>query len=58
MIVGPLVGSRVYNSAGPDVLWFGCGVLGVVLAAGFTLLIRLEDHETGTAYTLPSSAPK
>jgi hypothetical protein len=45
MIVGPLVGSWVYNSAGPDLLWFGCGVLGVVLAAGFTLLIAISETE-------------
>ncbi|RPJ61605.1 MAG: MFS transporter [Acidobacteria bacterium] len=44
-IVGPLVGSWVYNSAGPDTLWFGCGVLGIVLAAGFTLLIAISDRE-------------
>ncbi len=40
MIIGPLVGSWVYNSVGPDALWFGCGVLGVLLVAGFTLLIH------------------
>ena len=42
MIVGPIVGSWVYNSAGPDVVWYACGVLGLVLAAGFTLLIAMK----------------
>jgi len=58
MIVGPLVGAWVYNSAGPDALWFGCGALGVLLAAGFTVLNRMGNQDAGTAYTLPSSAPK
>jgi predicted MFS family arabinose efflux permease len=48
-IVGPLLGSWIYNSAGPDMLWFGCGVLGVVLAAGFTLLIAISEKENARA---------
>ncbi len=48
-IVGPLAGSRVYDSAGPDVLWFGCGVLGVILVGGFTWLLRLDHHDAGCA---------
>lgn len=42
-IVGPLIGSWVYHSAGPTVLWFSCGLLGVVLAGGFTLLIAVRE---------------
>jgi len=45
MIVGPLVGTWIYNSTGPDRLWYGCGLLGVVLAAGFTLLIAIMERE-------------
>jgi predicted MFS family arabinose efflux permease len=43
-IAGPLVGAWVYNSAGPDILWFSCGVLGIALAGGFTALIAITDR--------------
>lgn len=38
MIVGPVVGTSVYWKFGPDMLWFGCGVLGGFLCAAFSLL--------------------
>ncbi|MBN1222863.1 MAG: hypothetical protein JXB23_06410, partial [Candidatus Aminicenantes bacterium] len=38
MIVGPLVGTTVYGSFGPTTLWFGCGILGVILYAAFSVI--------------------
>lgn len=29
--VGPAIGTRVYASFGPNVLWFSCGILGILL---------------------------
>jgi len=40
MIAGPAIGSWVYETYGPDYLWYGCGLQGIVLFAGFSLLIR------------------
>lgn len=37
---GPLSGTWIYERFGPDALWHGIGVLGVVLALGATGLIR------------------
>jgi predicted MFS family arabinose efflux permease len=46
MIVGPVIGTAVYGTYGPDVLWFGCGIAGLVLFLAFTLLRRsLEEKE-------------
>jgi MFS family permease len=38
--IGPLVGTWVFEQFSPDVLWAACGVLGVVLAAGYVMLSR------------------
>lgn len=38
--IGPLVGTWVFDRFSPDILWAGCGVLGVVLAAGYVMLSR------------------
>lgn len=45
MILGPMIGTAVYGTYGPDVLWFGCGIAGLVLFLAFTLLSRLLDDE-------------
>ncbi len=37
-VVAPPLGAWIYDSFGYRVLWFGCGALGVVLAAGFWAL--------------------
>ena len=40
MIVGPAVGTAVYGRFGPAALWFGCGAVGVLLYAAFSILSR------------------
>ena len=37
-LIGPLLGSWVYDRYSPDTLWLGCAVLGVFLAAGYLSL--------------------
>jgi predicted MFS family arabinose efflux permease len=34
-VVAPLVGTWVYQNLGPQRLWYGCGVVGVIVWAGF-----------------------
>jgi len=36
--VGPTLGSKIYDSLGPDTLWFSCGGMGVLLWLGFSRL--------------------
>lgn len=38
LMVGPALGAKIYASLGPDILWYGCGVLGILLWLGFTFL--------------------
>jgi predicted MFS family arabinose efflux permease len=45
MIIGPMIGTAVYGTYGPAVLWFGCGVLGLLLTVAFSLLSRLLENE-------------
>ncbi len=40
MILGPIIGTAVYGKYGPDTLWFGCGIAGLLLSVAFTLLSR------------------
>ncbi|MBN2244252.1 MAG: MFS transporter [Candidatus Aminicenantes bacterium] len=40
MIIAPIVGTAVYGKLGPEVLWYGCGVLGFLLCGTFFLLRR------------------
>ncbi len=49
--IGPIVGTWAFERFSPDVLWIGCGVLGVVLAAGYLLLATAGHRrlEAGTA---------
>jgi MFS family permease len=39
-VLAPVLGTIVYQHVGPDQLWYGVGVTGVLLAAGFGLLSR------------------
>jgi MFS family permease len=41
-VIAPLVGTWVFERFGPMLLWRGCGVVGVVLAAGFLGLAAAE----------------
>ncbi len=36
--VGPVAGAYVYAGPGPSILWFGCGLIGLITAAGFFTL--------------------
>lgn len=36
LMLGPAVGAKIYASLGPDILWYGCGALGILLWLGFT----------------------
>jgi MFS family permease len=38
--VGPLVGTRVLGAWGADTLWMLCGVVGILVAAGFLVVAR------------------
>lgn len=37
-VAAPLIGTAVYQTWGPRALWYGCGVVGVVIWMGFHLL--------------------
>ena len=37
-VAAPLIGTWVYQSWGPKALWYGCGVVGAMIWAGFHLL--------------------
>jgi predicted MFS family arabinose efflux permease len=39
-VIGPVVGTAVYESIGPDALWFGIGGIGVFLGIGFASLSK------------------
>ena len=43
-VLGPVAGTAVYERFGPDVLWFGTGVLGIFLGLGFASLSRSLGH--------------
>lgn len=39
-VIGPIVGTAVYQNLGPDILWLGIGAVGIVLAIAFASLSR------------------
>jgi MFS family permease len=44
-VIGPIVGTAIYQKYSPQVLWFGTGAVGVVLAVAFAALSRpLRSH--------------
>ncbi len=54
MTVGPGLGTRVYSSLGSDVLWFGVGAMGVVIASGLAVVHRLMSHPWPASRQAPS----
>jgi predicted MFS family arabinose efflux permease len=49
MILGPMIGTTVYGTYGPNTLWFGCGVAGLLICVAFLLLSSsLEDKKKQT----------
>ncbi|MCU0285503.1 MAG: MFS transporter, partial [Acidobacteria bacterium] len=38
MVVGPILGAKIYDSFGSSILWFSCGVVGIILWLGFIAL--------------------
>jgi MFS family permease len=37
-VLGPISGTAVYQHLGPEVLWYGLGVVGIILGVGFSML--------------------
>ena len=49
-IIAPAVGTRIYQSFGPETLWYGCGLVGIVLLAAFRALSGpMGRNHTSTA---------
>jgi predicted MFS family arabinose efflux permease len=40
MVLGPLAGAEIYTRFGPDILWFGCGAVGLILFILFSPISR------------------
>ncbi len=40
-VLAPLAGTWIYQSLGPEALWYGCGALGILLWGGFAALSSL-----------------
>lgn len=48
-VIAPLVGTWIYQDYGPRRLWYGCGIVGVVVWAGFhALAVRAVRPPRGT----------
>lgn len=41
-VIGPLLGSWVYDNIGPHILWIGSGVLGILIAIGLYTLEKFQ----------------
>jgi MFS family permease len=39
-VIGPIVGTAIYQNFGPRLLWLGIGAIGLFLALAFTALSR------------------
>ncbi|MET9515349.1 MFS transporter [Streptomyces sp. NPDC002994] len=57
--LAPLLAGWIVDGPGPDVLWIGCGVIGVVAAAGYGTLLRrvLADSEASQAAVAVAPVP-
>ncbi|MDA8019902.1 MAG: MFS transporter [Thermoanaerobaculia bacterium] len=52
-MAGPPLGASVYARFGPDALWWGAGVLGVLNGAAYLLLASWETRKNGPAGNAP-----
>jgi predicted MFS family arabinose efflux permease len=43
VVFGPLIGTGIYDYWGPDMLWYGCGVLGLFACVGFMYINAFEE---------------
>ncbi|MCP4152145.1 MAG: MFS transporter [bacterium] len=45
LIVGPALGAAVYDYFSPEVLWYSCGIMGILLYLGFYTLKPVNKQE-------------
>ena len=45
MVLGPIMGSWIYNSFTPTTLWFSIGVLGIFIFFGFLIVDKINKRE-------------
>lgn len=43
LAIGPTIGTTIYSTFGPNMLWLGCGIMGVLLSLGFLSLHQNES---------------
>jgi len=48
-VVGPVLGTTIYDFVSPMMLWFSCGLLGIVSYFGFRWVGRLTEYEKRSA---------
>jgi predicted MFS family arabinose efflux permease len=48
-VAAPALGTRVYERIGPDVLWYGCGAVGVAAYAAFRAVAAAIEREPAAA---------
>ena len=48
-VLGPALGTYIYEKFGPENLWYSCGVLGIAVCLGFftlnNYLKKLKDNQ-------------
>ena len=49
LVLGPPAGAWIYQRLGMNILWYGCGLVGVLLWAGFLALSSALRQRAGTA---------
>jgi predicted MFS family arabinose efflux permease len=46
LFIGPATGTAVYQSLGPDLLWWSCGLLGILMMTGFLFINKLLSNQS------------
>ena len=54
-VLAPLGGTWIYQRFGPEALWYGCGVLGLLLWAAFSALGRFAERRSVQAPAVAAS---